>query len=364
MRFAIVHLGRTGSGPLFALQLGRALVENGHEVVYVTSREAELNDEFVSSGTPLLALHTFRGRLGALLGSVRLPFIGRKIGHFLKTERVECVVVAMEQVWQAALPRSTYRPAPVLHVVHDAVPHAGEDGWLVRRLRSAERSRASMLVTLSGAVTAEIQSDARLRSLPVCQSVHPAFDVAVSTRPRVAPVRVPVVGFFGRMSPYKGLDLAIDAVETLRADGFPVSLHVVGSGIPAEARARLSNLDRAEDRWVPQREVEAAIKEFDAVLLPYIEASQSGVLAYASALGVPAVVTPVGGLLEQAEAFGSAVVSEDMAPASVADALRRLLSNKDLYEELSLAGLESSQRTMSWKRVAHDIADSAATLVR
>ena len=59
----------------------------------------------------------------------------------------------------------------------------------------------------------------------------------------------------------------------------------------------------------------------DVLVLPYIEASQSGLIPIARALGTPVVVTPVGGLPEQVIHGASGVVAQRVTPAAVAEAI-------------------------------------------
>ena len=42
MRIAVVHLGRTGAGPVFALELARAIDALGHDASLVYSQHAEI----------------------------------------------------------------------------------------------------------------------------------------------------------------------------------------------------------------------------------------------------------------------------------------------------------------------------------
>ncbi len=78
-------------------------------------------------------------------------------------------------------------------------------------------------------------------------------------------------------------------------------LRVVGSGPESDALAALRSTPgvTVENRWVPDEEVAALIAWADAVVLPYVEASQSGVAPGAIAAGRIVVATRVGGLTEQ-----------------------------------------------------------------
>ena len=128
---------------------------------------------------------------------------------------------------------------------------------------------------------------------------------------------------FGRMRAYKGLDLLRDAFATL-PPGF--TLRVVGDG-PIETLAPgLSALPGVtiEPRWVTEADIPALIAAHDAVVLPYREASQSGIIPNAQALGVPVVATPAGGLPGQIGHDQDGLLAAAMDAPALAAVLARL----------------------------------------
>jgi glycosyltransferase involved in cell wall biosynthesis len=138
-----------------------------------------------------------------------------------------------------------------------------------------------------------------------------------------APARSPGAArflFFGRFRAYKGLDLLRDAFALLYARHPEATLRVVGEGDAEACAPGLAALPgvTVESRWVPEVEIPALIAAADTVVLPYREASQSGVVPQALALGVPVVGPPVGGLAEQLGAGGSLMLAEISAPALAA----------------------------------------------
>ncbi|MGA2928481.1 MAG: glycosyltransferase, partial [Solirubrobacteraceae bacterium] len=109
---------------------------------------------------------------------------------------------------------------------------------------------------------------------------------------------------FGAIRPYKGIDLALEAIARL-----PRTLHVrlTIAGVcwdgGRELRAAIAALgidDRVElrDRFVSNEDAALLFSAADASLLPYRSATQSGVVQLSFAYGVPVVATAVGGLVD------------------------------------------------------------------
>jgi glycosyltransferase involved in cell wall biosynthesis len=164
------------------------------------------------------------------------------------------------------------------------------------------------------------------------------------------------------MSPYKDIRMAVDAVLMLRPDFPNLHLTVVGAGsLPKDLPS--GSFLTVRNEWVPQDKLETVLRGFDILVLPYVEASQSGILTYAMSLGIPSVVTPVGGLVEQAEAGGHALIADDVTTEGIAAAMRRLLTESSLYEALRLAGLRAAATDFSWSKLAYLSLDVAAKLV-
>ncbi len=129
----------------------------------------------------------------------------------------------------------------------------------------------------------------------------------------------------GGLLAYKGLDLLADALG-----GFgpwpEMEMRIVGHGPESAALDALRALPsvQVENRWVAEADLGALIGWADLVVLPYREASQSGVAAVALAAGRPVLATRVGGLVEQLGAEPLARLC-DADPASIAAALHTLL---------------------------------------
>jgi glycosyltransferase involved in cell wall biosynthesis len=123
----------------------------------------------------------------------------------------------------------------------------------------------------------------------------------------------------GFIHPWKGFDRAIRAFA---ASGLRGRLAIVGSvrehaaaidTYAAELRALAAATDGAQlvETFQTDEGFDTWISAADRIVLPYTRAWSSGVLARARVIGTPAILTPVGGLAEQAGPDDEIVSSDE-----------------------------------------------------
>jgi glycosyltransferase involved in cell wall biosynthesis len=213
---------------------------------------------------------------------------------------------------------------PYAVVVHDADLHPGDIHRLQMVLQRRLVAGAAATIALSRHVGDRLVAQGLVTPDRLVLAEHPPLSYApAAPPPRAHGGRLRLL-FFGRLLPYKGLDLLADTMAALGADP-GLELRVVGSGPDSPELARLRALPgvTVENRWVPEDEIGALLAWSDALVLPYREASQSGVAAIALAAGRHVIATEVGGIAEQlGQAPLARLVPTDVA--ALAAALRAL----------------------------------------
>jgi glycosyltransferase involved in cell wall biosynthesis len=260
----------------------------------------------------------------------------------------------MDSIWQSIAVRA-YIPADVVYIasVHDATSHPGDEHLLKNICRRLDLGRADMILTFSESVASLVGAASNVPVRSTVLAASGGFESVARERP--SPGRF-VIGFFGRIVEYKGLDLLLEAFDILGKSGCDVILEIHGNGPIGDLRRQYPSEQIVWNiGWIPEASVNSTIRAMDLVVLPYREASQSGVMTVAMAEGVPVVVTPVGALPDQVYDSGAGIVASGVDSASIAAAIRTLIDDGDLYEELSQAAIRSAKATYSWKRVVDDI---------
>lgn len=312
----IWYWGRRGGGSRYTWELADALVELGHPVVAWVMPGNDMGARWAAAhGAGRMVVRSGRaargrvGRLRSLLAHVAVLVPGPwSVGGWFARRRVGGVVVTMTH--PALLATAwTLRAArvPFALVVHDAEPHPGDGGRLLAWITRRAARHASALVVLSDHVRQQVvRWPGRDADQPLTVVPHGPFYAAIArTRPPAVARRFL---FFGRLRAYKGVELLLDAWPPVHERHPDAVLRIAGSGAAPElvARAEATGGVELDHRWFDDSEVPALFDAADVVVLPYVEASQSGVVTIAQSLGVPMIVTEVGGLVEQLD--GGALV--------------------------------------------------------
>ncbi|OQA37833.1 MAG: Alpha-D-kanosaminyltransferase [Chloroflexi bacterium ADurb.Bin325] len=145
---------------------------------------------------------------------------------------------------------------------------------------------------------------------------------------------------FGRVYRYKGLEHLIRAEALLGERVRGLRITIAGRGDDARSLHRLmGDPGRYEvcNRFIPDAEVAQLFVDADVVVLPYVEASQSGVLNIAATFGKPVIVTDVGELGATVEPAGIGLVVPPADPERLANAIARLAGSRPLRQSLGLS---------------------------
>ena len=177
---------------------------------------------------------------------------------------------------------------------------------------------------------------------------HPAL-IPVKKHPRIL--------YVGRIEAHKGLETLIESASQLASGKQPFELLIAGRGtLPESALTKPYII--VYNKWLSIEEFGALTQSADIIVLPYNSASQSGIIAWANAVGRPTVITNVGGLPEQIidNVTGFCVPSRD--PAAITEKLDLLLSNENKRKVMAEAAKELGKK-LSWQEVARLVTEES-----
>jgi glycosyltransferase involved in cell wall biosynthesis len=104
--------------------------------------------------------------------------------------------------------------------------------------------------------------------------------------------------------------------------------------------------------FIPLEQVAKLFQRSTISVLPYIEASQSGVANLSYGMGTPVIASDIGGLGELVQSGTDGLLVPPGDVSALADAIIRLLSDVPLQEKMRSAAAERCQQDLNWSNIA------------
>jgi glycosyltransferase involved in cell wall biosynthesis len=358
MKVIVWQWGRFGAGPRLAVSLAEGLrALGGVESVLSLSTGAEVMHD-PDGASCELPVETYTGVAGLAWRLMRAPISVVKLSRHLRRLDPQLAVCAMPGPLDLLMILALHRSGiPAAVIVHDAEAHPGDRIPLLLMSQRALLRRADLIIVLSMHVAEGLRANGSLRpGTPVIVASLPplSFGAVAPLASRTGPRRLLC---FGRLRAYKGLDLLAEALRSLGP--LPdLEVRVVGNGPESAALAALRVLPgvKVENRWVPESEVNTLLNWADVVVLPYREASQSGIAPTALATGRRVIATRVGGLPEQLGDNPLATLCEPEA-ASLAAAITRVMA---MPRDIVWSATDPRE---AWRKFAAVLLEGLASLI-
>ena len=232
---------------------------------------------------------------------------------------------------------------PIVYTIHDPYPHPGtpRDPLHLRMASAAWKRSADRFVVHSDRLIEDLPRKIRRRNVT---EVVP-HGAEVRGHPFPVPTN-PNVLMFGRLVEYKGVDVLVEAMNHVWEANPEAVLTVAGRG-PEAARVPEDPRIKLLDHYIPEAGVDELFANATVCVLPYTQASQSGVGLLSLSMGVPTVVTDVGALPDLAENESRLVPPS--APKLLAQAISTALQVGDSERQ---ATLEFARERFEWKNIA------------
>lgn len=246
--------------------------------------------------------------------------------------------------------------APVL-TVHQYQPWA-----LPVRTRllntAAQRALFRRVIAVSHDVRASLAERAGFsdRRVLVISNGIDAGEPRRSGIPLRSPNDPPVIGYFGRLSREKGVDILIEALALAHDAGCTFEAQIVGDG-PERAALEALSVARGLDGRVTFRGfipgASSLIPTVDIVAHTPRYEGFGLVILEAMAAAKPVIVAPApGGLAEMVVPGETGLIAGDRSPAEIARAVRTLVADDRLRERMGIAARERWREHFTADRMA------------
>ncbi len=252
------------------------------------------------------------------------------------------------------------RRALIALTVHDPVPHSGRDQATTRRFAwmSAHVRRIADIVVVHGVFCANaIRSSLRLDRQRLIISDHGL--ILEPSRFGPPPLSSCIKLYtFGRMEAYKGIEVLLDMAKILHAESFPFELTIAGRGPEMERLAgpfgQLPEV-RLLNGFVSPNDAIASIQEAECVMLPYLNATQSGVLAAAFAGRRYVIASGIGGIPDIVSNGENGLLVPAGDATALAEAVKSISRDPPLRARLQAGAIETAQGRLNWDVICDNL---------
>ena len=251
--------------------------------------------------------------------------------------------------------------AKVVFICHNIVPHEKQPmgacltKWVLRKSDS--------YIVLSEKEKRDLETIVKNPDVKVV--FHPVYEIfntditPEQSKKELGLNKENVVLFFGHIRKYKGLDVLLRAFKIAKEK---VNFKLIVAGEFYDDQEKYNSLINELgikddlllfDDFIPTDKVGMYFKASDVVILPYISATQSGVIQICYNFDKPVIATRVGGLPEFIDENKTGLLIEPNDPQAVADAIVKFYS-ENLQPEFS-ENVRIFKQKFSWENMAKEI---------
>lgn len=242
------------------------------------------------------------------------------------------------------------RRKPLVYTIHDVTYHEGIPTYF-KITESLFRKIPNYLIVLTQKgkeqlIQKGIQAD---RILVVPHGVYDFF--TLYSKAEIEPQ--PQILFFGRIEPYKGLEILLKAAEKVLIAHPDWSLHIAGGGDLTSYQKYLSNPQIiVSNRFLSNEEVALAMQQASIIALPYLSASQSGVIPTAFAFKKAVIATNVGGIPDMIKDMETGILIPPNNVPALEKSLNLLIESPELRKRLGENGYRFAHEELGWGAIA------------
>lgn len=249
---------------------------------------------------------------------------------------------------------SSLKDYPLVFTVHDPTPHLGRAQihfGLTMRLSLGHAKR----VIVHGNRMKELMLEQYKIPEDIVKVIpHGDFAFYIKESSKKFEEEENTILYFGRIWEYKGLEYLIKAEEPISKKISNFKIVIAGKGNFEKYRSLIKNKEKfvIYNEFIPNEKVSELFQKASIVVLPYIEASQTGIIPIAYSFKKPVIVTNVGSLPEVVENGKTGFIVPPKDYKKLADAIITLLSNNEERKKMGENAYKMMLTELSWNSIA------------
>lgn len=351
--------GSKGGGAQYTFELTTALVKKDIPIVAIISSENEDLDKWKTIGLKkLIIIDTYKTPIELIKTSVFWNKQKQLIKNNLAEFEVTNIIVPMITFWTKRI-NSLFPQAKTTIVLHDPIAHSGDKNKMALQAfgETSILNQADDIVVLSSIfidfVEKKYNKKNKVTQIPMgTTNLYREIENKIKT-PEYNSDKINFL-FFGTISKYKGIGVLAKAYSKTRETIDNVTLTIAGSGNFNEYEDLFKDLNDVTvfNRWILNEEIESFFDEDSVIaILPYLDATQSGVIPVAISYGVPIIASNAGGIVEQLNQYETGVMFETADADDLARVMIEFASNPGLVKQHKMSAISNRER-FSWESIA------------
>lgn len=353
MKIVLFFLGRKGAGPVYSIEMAKALSYQAN-LLLVLSTEIENKQQwldFFSSkeNVTIKFFKTYNNKLSFLFNSLNI-FNYYRIINTIKFYKPNAIYIPFNHLW-GPLIFPFLQNIKIYSTLHDVKVHLGEN-IIFSTIQKLNLKLVHKIIILNNKDVGDVLK-LNFSNENICVIPHATFKYYNTKELKLKNVFSNKLLFIGRIEKYKGLDLLLDAFALALEKNPNLKLTIAGNGDLKDYLPKIKYLKKSitiVNKWLSEDEIQSLVSETNLVVLPYLEASQSGIIPLAFGFGKTVIATNVGALQEQVPIGTGLIIEPNII--KLFEAINHMFSNEEIIFEYSKNAKKYADEFMTWDKSA------------
>jgi len=245
--------------------------------------------------------------------------------------------------------------------IHDYIPHSGDyvgSGYQYKfYMKVITKIKTHRFILLSKKMRDEFIQYYKVNANSCGQIFFGSFEVYRKFLKHEVYEEPFSILFFGRISPYKGIEYLIEATKLLVKKIPELKVIIAGSGEFYFDIAEIKNDEHFEihNYYISNEKLTEFISRSSVVVCPYTDATQSGVVMTAYAFNKPIIATDVGSFSEYVIDGETGIIVPPKNSEALAEAIQKLIMDKKLLDYMRNQIKKLKEQRFNWEKSAEEL---------
>jgi glycosyltransferase involved in cell wall biosynthesis len=316
-----------------------------------------INHDHEVNNLTLLKLSHSRNHVSMAMDVANISLIIKIVTVYIKTKPDICYLISAHPLNPLILivfrlfARFSNPSVKLVSHIHDIKPHAETKGYaFIDFFQSLQVQQSDMIAVYGNTLKQMLMSHFKVKPERILVTVLGVTRVSESKYLQQSAQVPKYITLTGRLDKYKGIDLFLDAARYFQDHNFDLKFILAGRGDLSEYQDKINHLTNITviNKFLSDDEVDNLIIQSQVVVLPYIDASQSGVIPIAYFNGCPVIVSNVGGLPEAIVVGKTGYVFESGNCAQLIKHIKNIVENKELRHQLGINSFNYYRNQLKW----------------